>query len=111
LFCKAGQKVMEHGRSELHKIFADALKNASAEQAPLLAWPMVCGGSVAKKTRAVGFQYGVLHVQVPWRNELEELAVDYVRALNELVKKKVSRIEFMVPGDRAEPAKKQAKKK
>ena len=100
---------MEHGRSELHKIFADALKNASAEQAPMLAWPMVCGGSVAKKTRAVGFQSGVLHVQVPdrqWRTELQELAADYVRALNELVKKKVSRIEFMVPGETGKAGKK-----
>jgi predicted nucleic acid-binding Zn ribbon protein len=97
---------MEHGRTELHKIFADALRNASAEQAPMLAWPMVCGGSVAKKTRAVGFQGGVLHVHVPdkqWRTELEELAGEYVRALNELVKKKVSRIEFMVPNERSEP--------
>ncbi len=95
---------MEHGRTELHRIFADALKNASAEQAPLVAWPMVCGGSVAKKTRAVGFQSGVLHVNVPdrqWRVELEALAAEYVRALNELVKKKVARIEFLVAGEAA----------
>lgn len=93
---------MEHGRTELHRIFADALKNASAEQAPMFAWPMVCGGSVAKKTRAVGFQSGVLHVHVPdrqWRTELEALAGDYLRALNELVKKKVARIEFVVQGE------------
>jgi hypothetical protein len=105
---------MEHGRTELHRIFADALKNATAEQAPMLAWPMVCGGSVAKKTRAVGFQSGVLHVHVPdrqWRIELEELAGEYVRALNELVKKKVARIEFMVPNERPEPAKRTGKKK
>jgi hypothetical protein len=105
---------MEHGRAELHKIFADALKNASAEHGPVLAWPLVCGGSVAKRTRAVGFHYGVLHVQVPdrqWRVELEALAGDYVRAINELVKKKVSRIEFIVDGERREPARKQVKKK
>jgi hypothetical protein len=104
---------MEHGRTELHKIFADALKNASAEQAPLLAWPMVCGGSVAKRTRAVGFHLGVLHVRVPdrqWRTELEELSSEYVRALNELVKKKVARIEFLVDGERPEAAKKVKRK-
>jgi hypothetical protein len=97
---------MEHGRTELHRIFADALKKASAEQAPMLAWPMVCGGSVAKKTRAVGFQSGVLHVHVPdrqWRVELEALAAEYVRALNELLKKKVARIEFVVQGEKKEP--------
>jgi hypothetical protein len=105
---------MEHGRSELHKIFADALKSASAEQIPVLAWPLVCGGSVARRTRAVSFHNGVLNVHVPdrqWRVELEALAGDYVRALNEVVQKKVLRIEFIVPGERAEPAKKPAKKK
>jgi Dna[CI] antecedent, DciA len=96
---------MEHGRTELQKIFATALKNASADQGPVLAWPLVCGGSVAKRTRAVGFQYGVLHVQVPdrqWRTQLEELAGEYVRALNEVVKKKVAKIEFVVPGEKKE---------
>jgi hypothetical protein len=91
---------MEHGRTELHKIFSEALHNAPAEQAPILAWPMVCGASVAKKTRALDFVRGVLRVQVPdkaWRTELESLAGDYLRALNDLVKKKVSKIEFVVP--------------
>ncbi len=104
---------MEHGRLELHKIFADALKNASADQAPVLAWPMVCGGSVAKRTRAINFASGILHVNVPdrqWRSELELLAADYVRALNELVKKKVSRIEFIAPGEKSEPVKKKPEK-
>ena len=91
---------MEHGRSELHKIFSDALRNAPPDQAPILAWPMVCGASVAKKTRALDFAKGVLRVQVPdkaWRTELEALTSDYVRALNGLVSKQVSRIEFVVP--------------
>ncbi len=97
---------LEHGRDELVKMFGAALKNAPADRAPLLAWPMVCGPSVAKKTRAVRFQAGVLMVQVPdrqWRSELEALAGEYVRAMNEMVpKKKVARIEFAVEG---EPAK------
>lgn len=105
---------MEHGRSELHKIFADALKRASSEQIPVLAWPMVCGGSVARRTRAVSFHNGVLLVHVPdrqWRVELEALSGDYVRALNEVVKKKVLRIDFIVPGEKGEPVKKAVKKK
>jgi hypothetical protein len=91
---------MEHGRSELHKIFSEALRGASADQAPILAWPMVCGASVAKKTRALDFVRGVLRIQVPdkaWLNELEAISADYVRALNGLVQKKVTRIEFVVP--------------
>ena len=76
---------MEHGRSELHKIFSEALRNASAEQAPILAWPMVCGASVAKKTRALDFIRGVLRIQVPdkaWMKELE--AIPRVRATAKL---------------------------
>ncbi|HWR16410.1 MAG TPA: DciA family protein [Terriglobales bacterium] len=91
---------MEHSRSNLQKIFGDALKNAPADQAPMLAWPMVCGASVAKKTRALDFARGVLRVQVPdkaWRTELEALSGDYVRAINDMVVKKVSKIEFVVP--------------
>jgi Dna[CI] antecedent DciA-like protein len=92
---------MRQGRIELHKLFSDALRNASAEEAPLLAWPMVCGGGVAKKTQAVSFQRGVLKVQVAdkaWGAELEALADEYVKALNQLVTKKVSRIEFVAAG-------------
>ena len=91
---------MEHGRTDLHKIFSEALKDAPVDQAPLFAWPMVCGGSVAKKTRALDFIRGTLRVQVPdkaWRTELEALTGDYVRALNALVKKKVAKIEFVIP--------------
>lgn len=91
---------MEQGRGELQKIFTDALKNAPADQAPVLAWPMICGASVAKKTRALDFQRGLLRVQVPdkeWLQQLEALSSDYVRALNALVPKKVARIEFVVP--------------
>ncbi len=91
---------MESSRSDLHKIMSEALRNAPADQAPMLAWPSVCGASVAKKTKALDFTRGVLRVQVPdkaWGTELEALSDDYVRAINELVTKKVSRIEFVVP--------------
>ncbi len=91
---------MESNRSELSKIMGDALKNAPPDQAPVLVWPMVCGASVAQKTKALDFTRGVLRVQVPdkaWSAELESLAPDYLRAINELVSKKVSKIEFVVP--------------
>ena len=99
---------MEHGRSDLHRIFTEALKNASADQAPLLAWPLVCGPGVANRTRPMDFRSGVLRVEVPdkeWKSQLESLAADYLRAFNSLLeKKKVERIEFMVPDvRRSEP--------
>jgi Dna[CI] antecedent, DciA len=100
LLFRTGQRAMEQGRSELQKIFTEALKNAPVDQAPVLAWPMVCGASVAKKTRALDFARGLLRVQVPdkaWRTELEALSGDYVRAINDLVQNKVARIEFVVP--------------
>ena len=92
---------MEHGRGDLHRLFAETLKNASAEQAPLLAWPLVCGPGVANRTRPMDFVGGVLRIQVPdkeWKAQLESLTGDYLRAFGTLVeKKKVERIEFVVP--------------
>jgi hypothetical protein len=97
---QAGPIKMENGRSELQKIFSEALKNTPPDQAPVLVWPMVCGASVAKKTRALDFVRGVLRIQVPdkaWSTELESLAPDYLRAINDIVSKKVAKIEFVVP--------------
>lgn len=92
---------MEHGRSDLQRLFAETLKNASADQAPLLAWPLVCGPGVANRTRPMDFVAGTLRIQVPdkeWKAQLESLASDYLRAFATLVqKKKVERIEFIVP--------------
>jgi len=92
---------MEHGRGDLQKLFAEALKNATPDQAPLLAWPLVCGPGVANRTRPMDFQGGVLRVEVPdkeWKAQLEALVPDYLRAFATLVeKKKVEKIEFIVP--------------
>ena len=97
---------MEHGRNDLHKIFTDALKGASADQAPLLAWPLVCGPGVANRTRPMDFVCGVLRIQVPdkeWKAQLDSLIGDYLRAFGTLVdKKKVERIEFIVPNLRSQ---------
>src|SRR5438270_1632784 len=92
---------MEHGRGDLHKLFTEALKNATADEAPLMAWPLVCGAGVANRTRAMDFVGGVLRIEVPdqaWKAQLEALMSDYMRAFGTLVeKKKVERIEFVVP--------------
>ena len=92
---------MEHGRGDLHRLFTEALKKASPDEAPLLAWPLVCGPGVANRTKPMDFRGGVLRVQVPdkeWKAQLESLVTDYLRAFGMLVKKKrVERIEFVVP--------------
>ena len=92
---------MEHGRSDLHRIFTDVLKNAAPDQGPMLAWPVVCGPGVANRTKPMDFSGGVLRVQVPdkeWKAQLETLAGDYLKAYAMLteVKRKVDRIEFIV---------------
>jgi len=91
---------MEHARSGLQKIVADTLRRAPAEEAAVLAWPLVCGTAVADKTQAIDINDGVLHVQVPdagWRNQLHGFALHYLEALNRIAGGKVERIEFVVP--------------
>ena len=44
---------MQHARGTLRKIFADKVCGQAGEDAPLLAWPVVCGAAVAEKTKAL----------------------------------------------------------
>lgn len=83
----------------LEKVVARSLRKAPAGQAPLLAWPLVCGSSVAERTRALGFAAGILRVEVAdagWRKELQSLAPRYVAAINKYVPENVARIEFVI---------------
>ncbi len=53
----------------------------------LLAWPVVCGATVAEKTRALSFVDGVLVVAVPdaaWRNQLQLMYQQYLAGLNQM---------------------------
>ncbi len=71
---------MEHAATELTKIMGELVRHAPAEEAPLLAWPVVCGTVVAGRTRALSFRAGVLRVEVPdatWRTQLSELEPQY----------------------------------
>lgn len=89
---------MESAREGLHKIVADAIRRAPADEAPLLGWPLACGAAVAARTRALEYADGVLRVQVPdamWRNELLALVPRYLATLNQFAK--VKRIEFVIP--------------
>jgi hypothetical protein len=49
----------------LQSIVIRSLRQAVPEEAPILAWPLVCGNSVSKRTRALDFAEGVLRVEVP----------------------------------------------
>ena len=83
----------------LEKIVVESLRRVPAEDAPVLAWPLACGHSVAERTRAVRWANGILSVEVPdigWRNELQALAPRYVAAINRYVTQTVTRIEFVI---------------
>jgi Dna[CI] antecedent, DciA len=83
----------------LEKIVASSIRRAPAGQAPVLAWPLACGSAVAARTTALGFEKGVLRVEVPdagWRGELRHLAPQYLAVINRYSNSPVSKIEFVV---------------
>jgi hypothetical protein len=83
----------------LETIIANALHRAPASESALLAWPVVCGSTVADRTRALSFSDGILRVEVAdagWRRELVSLAPRYLAAINKYSASSVKRIEFVV---------------
>jgi predicted nucleic acid-binding Zn ribbon protein len=98
---------MEQAGAGLQKIVAEALRKAAPEEAPLLAWPMVCGARLAEKTRALDFSGGVLRVEVPdaaWATQLLVFVPRYLANLNRLTGGGVQRIQFVLAGDAARAA-------
>lgn len=90
---------MEQAGSGLEKIVAQSLRQAPPAEAPLMAWPVVCGSAVAERTRAVSFEDGVLRVEVAgprWKSELQALAPRYLAMINRYTTAPVRRIEFML---------------
>lgn len=90
---------MESAGSDLEKIVARSLRQVPPGQAPLLAWPVVCGSAVAERTRALSFADGVLRVAVAdtgWRSELQSLAPRYLASINRYTAEPVLRIEFVI---------------
>jgi hypothetical protein len=88
---------VEQAGSGLDKIVAQSLRLAPPSEAPLLAWPVVCGSAVAERTRALRFEDGVLHVEVAgqrWKAELQSLAPRYLAVINRYTSEAVRRIEF-----------------
>lgn len=90
---------MQQAGGGLEKIVAQSLRQSSAADAPLLAWPVVCGSAVADRTRALSFEDGVLRVQVAdagWKSELQSLAPRYLATINKFTSMTVNKIEFVV---------------
>jgi hypothetical protein len=90
---------LEHAGAGLEKLVTDSLRRVPREQAPLMAWPLVCGSAVAERTRAVDFAAGVLRIEVSnagWKHELQSLAPRYLAAINQYVGQGVRRLEFVV---------------
>jgi Dna[CI] antecedent, DciA len=94
---------VEQAGAGLEKIVLGSLRRVPQDEAPLLAWPLVCGSVVAERTRALEFAHAVLRVEVPdvgWKREMQSLAPRYLATLNRYAGQKVERIEFVI---RAEP--------
>jgi hypothetical protein len=90
---------MEQAGAGLEKIIVGSLRRAPQAEAPLLAWPLVCGSAVAERTQAVAFADAVLRVEVPdagWKREMQSLAPRYLATLNRYTGQKVERIEFVI---------------
>jgi hypothetical protein len=90
---------LEHAGAGLEKIVAQWLRQAPPAEAPLAAWPVVCGSAVAERTRALSFEAGVLCVGVAglgWKAELQALAPRYLAVINRYTTETVRRIEFVV---------------
>jgi hypothetical protein len=89
---------LEQAGTRLEGVVAGSMRRVPRNEAPVLAWPLVCGSAVAERTRAVTFATGILRVEVAdtgWKRELQALAPRYVAMINRYARQ-VSRIEFVV---------------
>lgn len=85
--------------SGLDKIMAELLRKSPREEAPLLAWPIVCGAAVAARTQAHLFLDGTLTVRVPdaaWRSQLSSFQPQYLSAMQRLLPGVVNDIVFTI---------------
>lgn len=90
---------MEQAGAGLEKIVMGSLRRVPQNEAPMLAWPLVCGSAVAERTRALEFANAVLRVEVPdagWKRELQGLAPRYLAQINRYGGQEVERIEFVI---------------
>lgn len=93
---------MHQAGSGLEHLLMSSLRRVPQNEAPVLAWPLVCGSVVSERSRALDFNERVLRVEVPslgWKHEMQLLAPHYVAMLNRYAGQKVERIEFVVRQD------------
>lgn len=90
---------MERVRSGIQKIAADLLARLPLEEAVVAAWPLACGASLAKRTKALELIAGRLRVQVPdagWCGQLEDFSANYISTMNAIVRSRVvKKIEYV----------------
>src|SRR5262249_54000827 len=101
---------MQRARSGIQKIAVDILGRLPKDEAAILAWPLVCGAGVARRTSAIRFASGTLEIQVPdrgWRSQLSDFSAQYASSINALLKARlVERIEYVVAAAESFPARK-----
>ena len=90
---------MEPVRTGLRQIMQDLLRTRPAEEAVILAWPLVCGKEVATRTQAISFREGTLIVEVQdtaWRNQLQAFTARYITGYEGLLGKVVQSVQFRI---------------
>lgn len=88
---------MEPARTGLRNIMSDLLRTRPAEEAVILAWPLVCGKEVAARTRAADFANGCLTVEVSdsaWAAQLRGFGARYVSGFEGLLGPLVKEVRF-----------------
>lgn len=88
---------MESVRTGLRQIMSDLLRARPAEEAVIMAWPLVCGKEVAARSHPVSFSEGTLIVEVSdatWRNQLQSFASRYLSEYAGLLGPVVRSVEF-----------------
>ncbi|HEY2911896.1 MAG TPA: DUF721 domain-containing protein [Candidatus Angelobacter sp.] len=91
--------MMESVRTGLRQIMQDLLRTRPADEAVILAWPLVCGKEVAARTTAAAFSDGTLTVEVSdvsWRNQLQSFAPRYLSGYEGLLGQVVKNVQFKV---------------
>ena len=90
---------MEPARTGLRNIMSDLLRARPAEEAVILAWPLVCGKEVADRTRAADFVNGCLTVEVSdsaWAAQLKSFGPRYVSGFESLLGPLVKELKFKI---------------
>ncbi len=88
---------MQSTRHDLTALAARVLKDAPPEEAVVLAWPLVCGSTIAQRAHAFEYQNGILRVRVPdrsWQAQLDDFSPQYKAKIRLLTGIDVKRIRY-----------------